>query len=144
MVIRDRPLPASDQVEMIANKNRLFQLALETGVPVPESIFCNSREEGLNAINSVAHFPVVLKPSKSRILHDNCIEPTSVMVVFSREEAVNALKQHSFLESPFTIQSFIEGKGQGVFALYDRGRPVCFFAHRRIREKPHGGGVSVV
>lgn len=138
------PFPDSDQVEMIANKNRLFQLALENDVPVPESIFCNTRQEGLDALRNVQSYPVVLKPYKSRILHDNCIEPTSVIVAYSRDQAENSLKQHSFFERPFTIQSFIEGKGQGVFALYDRGRPVCFFAHRRLREKPPEGGVSVL
>ena len=34
--------------------------------------------------------------------------------------------------------------GVGVFALYDHGKPVGFFAHRRIREKPPSGGVSVL
>jgi predicted ATP-grasp superfamily ATP-dependent carboligase len=138
------PFPDSDQVEMIANKNRLFELALKNDVPVPESIFCNTRQEGLDALRVVARYPVVLKPSKSRILHDNCIEPTSVMVVHSHEQAVNALESHSFFEHPFTIQNFVEGKGQGIFALYDQGKPICFFAHQRLREKPPEGGVSVL
>ena len=42
------------------------------------------------------------------------------------------------------IQAFVEGQGQGVFALYDNGKPVTFFAHRRLREKPPSGGVSVL
>ncbi len=32
----------------------------------------------------------------------------------------------------------------GVFALYDKGKAVAFFAHRRLREKPPQGGVSVL
>jgi predicted ATP-grasp superfamily ATP-dependent carboligase len=66
------------------------------------------------------------------------------MVVHSHEQAVNALESHSFFEHPFTIQNFVEGKGQGIFALYDQGKPICFFAHRRLREKPPEGGVSVL
>ena len=31
-----------------------------------------------------------------------------------------------------------------MFALYDAGRPVAFFAHRRLRERPPSGGVSVL
>src|SRR5690625_7009034 len=42
------------------------------------------------------------------------------------------------------LQEFIPGKGAGVFCLYDRGQPVAFFAHRRLREKPPEGGVSVL
>ncbi|HEY0340553.1 MAG TPA: ATP-grasp domain-containing protein, partial [Steroidobacteraceae bacterium] len=39
---------------------------------------------------------------------------------------------------------FVEGQGAGVFGLYDQGKPLFFFAHRRIREKPPSGGVSVL
>jgi predicted ATP-grasp superfamily ATP-dependent carboligase len=31
-----------------------------------------------------------------------------------------------------------------MFALYDHGKAVAFFAHRRLREKPPSGGVSVL
>jgi predicted ATP-grasp superfamily ATP-dependent carboligase len=49
-----------------------------------------------------------------------------------------------FNQHPFLIQEYVSGKGQGLFALYDRGKPVAFFAHKRLREKPPSGGVSVL
>ena len=45
---------------------------------------------------------------------------------------------------PWVIQEFIPGHGQGVFSLYDKGSPMAFFAHQRLREKPPSGGVSVL
>jgi len=36
------------------------------------------------------------------------------------------------------------GPGTGVFLLCDRGRLLTAFAHRRLREKPPSGGVSVL
>jgi predicted ATP-grasp superfamily ATP-dependent carboligase len=42
------------------------------------------------------------------------------------------------------LQKFVSGHGAGVFALYDNGKPLVFFAHKRLREKPPGGGVSVL
>jgi predicted ATP-grasp superfamily ATP-dependent carboligase len=42
------------------------------------------------------------------------------------------------------LQEHVTGFGAGVFGLYDRGQPTYFFAHRRIREKPPSGGVSVL
>ncbi len=45
---------------------------------------------------------------------------------------------------PYLVQGYIAGHGQGVFALYDLGKPITFFAHRRLREKPPSGGVSVL
>jgi predicted ATP-grasp superfamily ATP-dependent carboligase len=32
----------------------------------------------------------------------------------------------------------------GVFACYDNGQPIAVFSHKRIREKPPSGGVSVL
>ena len=49
-----------------------------------------------------------------------------------------------FNQHPFLVQAYVSGKGQGLFALYDRGKPVAFFAHKRLREKPPSGGVSVL
>jgi predicted ATP-grasp superfamily ATP-dependent carboligase len=42
------------------------------------------------------------------------------------------------------VQEFVPGRGEGVFLLVDRGVVRARFAHRRLREKPPAGGVSVV
>lgn len=138
------PFPPSDAVEQLANKNKLFKLASDHGIPTPETVFCSNAGEGLKALEKWGHFPMVLKPYKSKILLDDCIVSTNVMIVDTVEKARKAIISNTFFRFPFSIQSFIEGKGQGVFALFDRGKPVCFFAHHRLREKPPGGGVSVL
>lgn len=138
------PFPSTEAVEQLANKNHLFELALQQDVPVPETIFCNDAEEGLEALANIKRFPVVLKPFKSKILQPDSIVSTQVIIAHSSGEAAEALRDHFFFQFPFTIQAFVEGSGQGIFALFDHGEPVCFFAHRRLREKPPGGGVSVL
>jgi len=138
------PFSAADAVEQLANKNDLFQLALEKNIPIPDTVFCNDAEEGLKALNDLEHFPVVLKPYKSKVLTDGGIESTQVIVANTRQDARTAITSNGFFRFPFSIQSFINGTGQGVFALFDHGDPVCYFAHRRLREKPPGGGVSVL
>lgn len=138
------PFPETDAVEHLANKNDLFRLAQQLGVPIPETVFCQNAEEGLEALNKIDRFPVVLKPFKSKILQPASILSTQVVIAHSEQEARDALSEHFFFQFPFTIQSFIEGSGQGIFALFNHGEPVCFFAHRRLREKPPGGGVSVL
>ena len=42
------------------------------------------------------------------------------------------------------VQEFVPGRGEGIFLLVDRGVVRAHFAHRRLREKPPAGGVSVV
>src|SRR5207245_8993362 len=44
---------------------------------------------------------------------------------------------------PVLLQRWVEGIGEGFFALRWGGRTVAMFAHRRLREKPPVGGVSV-
>lgn len=138
------PFPDSDIVERVANKNELFRLALQRGIPVPETLECQNSSEGLEKLKTVHKFPIVLKPAKSKILLEECIVSTQVIIAKTRQEAEEALKAHSFFSFPFTMQAFVEGQGQGVFALFNHGHPVCYFAHRRLREKPPGGGVSVL
>lgn len=138
------PFPSPESVEQLANKNELFRLAQSLDVPVPGTVYCEGRQDGLKALEKVEQFPVVLKPFKSRVLQDGRITSTHVIIAKNRSEAREALEQEVFFDLPFTLQAFIEGHGRGVFALFDHGEPVCFFAHRRLREKPPGGGVSVL
>jgi hypothetical protein len=42
------------------------------------------------------------------------------------------------------IQQRVIGEGQGLFVLMQEGVPLGMFAHRRLRERPPSGGVSVL
>ena len=75
------------------------------------------------------------------------------MVIYARlrsitlsdaEELIRLYSEVDYLQQPSLIQRRVEGDGQGLFALMDRGKPVVLFAHRRLREKPPSGGVSVL
>ena len=54
------------------------------------------------------------------------------------------LAQREPAQYPLILQERIAGDGVGLFACYDRGRPTALFCHRRLREKPPWGGVSVL
>mgnify|MGYP001085547887 CR=1 FL=1 len=138
------PLPAGKSVEQLANKNELFKLADTLNLPTPETHYISDVNHGIEVVNKATKFPLVLKPYKSKILVSNRIIPTAVVIAHSKTDALAALENNTFREHPFMIQSYIEGEGQGLFALYSKGKPVCYFSHRRLREKPPGGGVSVL
>ncbi|MCG7199467.1 ATP-grasp domain-containing protein [Marinobacter pelagius] len=138
------PFPDSSDFEILADKNQLFHLAQDLNLPFPESVWCKDREDGRLAVDSIRSFPAVLKPSRSRIVLPDRIITTHVVIAHTREAVEAALSRHDFFSYPFTIQSFVKGEGQGIFALYREGKAICFFAHRRLREKPPEGGVSVL
>ncbi|WP_203300625.1 ATP-grasp domain-containing protein [Marinobacter sediminum] len=138
------PFPSEAEVEKLANKNNLFEYADRQGTPIPATVWCQNRQDGLKALPLVKDFPIVLKPFKSKILQADRILSTRVLIANDSNEAESQLQANAFFDYPFTIQSYVQGTGQGIFALFNKGEPVCYFSHRRLREKPPGGGVSVL
>ena len=138
------PFGTLEAFELLSSKWRLHKLAEELNVPIPFTIFVESQED-LERVSASVKFPAVLKPYGSKIYSDGRWLGASVRYVNSLEELYLTVKEDPcFNEHPFMIQEKVEGRGEGVFALYDHGRPVQLFAHRRLREKPPSGGVSVL
>lgn len=139
----DCQLPFADlgTIMSLADKWELVNLAEKVGVPHPRSWFFPSASA---CTEPVTQYPVVVKPCLSRIWLGDRWLPSTVHVAHSDSELAHLLASKPYLQQhPFMLQEFIPGHGAGIFALYDRGKAVTFFAHRRIREKPPGGGVSV-
>ncbi|MEL7310244.1 MAG: ATP-grasp domain-containing protein [Pseudomonadota bacterium] len=138
------PCPPRDVYDTASDKGRLMQCASEAGLAIPRTQRIDG-ETSLTSLPDGFEYPVVLKPTRSRIPLADGFLHTQVMVAHSDAELTSLQREHIwFRNHPWLLQSFVEGKGQGVFALYDRGQPIAWFAHRRIREKPPQGGVSVL
>ncbi|MEK7762036.1 MAG: ATP-grasp domain-containing protein [Nitrospirota bacterium] len=134
--------PSLESYDMVSDKYRLMKLALELGIPVPKTVFVP--DGNINAVlDQVRAYPVVVKPGRSLLRVDERWINTSVHFVSNVEELTDLYRRTPYLRNPSLIQQRIEGEGQGVFGLFDHGRPCALFAHRRIREKPPAGGVSV-
>lgn len=135
------PFPDSDTVANASNKAWVVRLATELGVPVPRTIIVESASQ---ALGIDLPFPVVVKPARSRVQTDSGWLSMGVSYAGDADAiraTLEALPEQAF---PVLLQERIEGPGKGVFACFDRGRPVALFAHRRLREKPPSGGVSVL
>jgi len=140
------PFAPLTQVMALADKWELVQLATRAGVPHPATTYFPNTKALLDGPTiSADRYPIVLKPCQSRRwLGDQWLN-TSVHVVYSATELNQLLHEKVyFRDHPFMVQEFIPGHGGGIFALYNNGEPVTFFAHRRLREKPPRGGVSVL
>jgi predicted ATP-grasp superfamily ATP-dependent carboligase len=136
--------PSFDAYDSVTDKYRLFQAARKLGLGMPATQFVDPGRAPW-VVPDDLRYPAVLKPARSRIFADGHWLSTSVRVAGSRVELERIIAAHiCFQRYPFLVQEYIHGQGQGIFALYDHGRPVCFFAHRRLREKPPEGGVSVL
>jgi len=133
--------PTSDLTRFLraSDKSLVLALAAELGISVPRQW---SIAPGGKPPAEVRHeqFPLVVKPSRSVIGEDGQRHKTNVAFANSPEALQRILSSDA---GPMLLQQRIEGPGVGVFLLRWHGQLLASFAHRRIREKPPSGGVSV-
>jgi len=137
------PFTNYETVMSLAHKGRLAKLAKSAGVLCPDSEHFSSALDV--DIDKISTFPVVIKPCLSVIWQGDHWVDTVVQIAKDKEQLEEILSSTPWLQSnEFMLQVFIPGYGAGLFALYDKGKPVCFFSHKRLREKPPEGGISVL
>ncbi|MDC8447059.1 MAG: ATP-grasp domain-containing protein [Nitrospira sp.] len=135
-------IPSWEAYDLVSDKYRLVELAQQLSVPTPDTFFVP--DGNVNAVaEQITQYPVVVKPGRSLAQVDGRWTKTNVHFVSSRNELMELYKRTAYLSLPSLIQRKIEGTGQGIFGIFDQGKPLALFAHRRIREKPPAGGVSV-
>jgi predicted ATP-grasp superfamily ATP-dependent carboligase len=135
------PIPPLAVIERAANKVDIMQTAEGLGVPVPRG----SVVVGPDGVAGLQlEFPVVIKPWRSRVRCDGRWHALSVSYAANRDELDRDLRDRPPYAFPLLLQERIEGPGIGIFACFDSGRPVAMFGHRRLRERPPWGGVSVL
>jgi predicted ATP-grasp superfamily ATP-dependent carboligase len=88
-------------------------------------------------------FPVVIKPARSVVSVNG--ERTKVGVSYASDARDLAARLREYPEGayPLLVQQRIVGPGIGVFLLVWDGETIAVCGHRRIRETPPSGGVSV-
>jgi predicted ATP-grasp superfamily ATP-dependent carboligase len=137
-------IPPFEAFDFVSNKWTLLAGAARCGVPIPRTYFIDS-PAGLREVIGQLQYPAVVKPTRSKILTDTGWLPATVHYAYSENELQQLYRDTPYLSSyPSLIQERIVGSGIGVFVLFDRGQLVAEFAHRRLREKPPAGGVSVL
>lgn len=137
------PFPDHRTFDAVCDKGRVCQIAQELGVTVPRQVSV-TRKTGDPGVAEPLGFPVVVKPSRSVVRSEGRVVKTSVRHARDRQELADVLVDIPPSAYPVLVQERIEGPGTGVFVLLWEGELVGAFCHRRIREKPPSGGVSVL
>jgi predicted ATP-grasp superfamily ATP-dependent carboligase len=134
------PFGDVDAFRALSDKDRVHELAGDVGLAVPEQEVLASPGE-LGAVD--LGWPVVIKPSRSVREAGGGLSKQGVGYATSPEELSGSLSGLPPSAYPVLLQRRIEGRGTGVFLLRWNDRIYARFAHRRLREKPPSGGVSV-
>ena len=133
-----------DLLMLAFDKVKTLKLAQTCGVSIPPTHVPCSLEECYEAARETG-FPCVIKPRYSNLWDGTrFIRGRGTAYADSEEtlkKAVLACKQDVYWP---LIQGYVEGRGEGVFALCDHGEVVAWFAHKRLRDvRPTGSGSSL-
>jgi predicted ATP-grasp superfamily ATP-dependent carboligase len=136
------PISTSEQIDRVRDKRQVFLEAQKIGIGCPKTFDVNDLQ-GLDAIAPSLPYPVVLKPRLSWTMTNGQWFSTGVEYAHDAEDLkLKYQEAHSMVSDPL-VQERIHGEGRGVFLLIWNGELKAAFCHRRLREKPPWGGVSV-
>jgi predicted ATP-grasp superfamily ATP-dependent carboligase len=137
------PIPTAAVVEAARDKRHVLALAAGRGIPVPET-WEPAAGEALEDFAARLHYPAVVKTRFSRQrrgegwIHGGVTYAATPAELVAKYRAMDAV-----VPAPI-VQETIPGDGIGVFLVLWRGELKAAFCHRRLREKPPWGGVSVL
>ncbi|MBL8268389.1 ATP-grasp domain-containing protein [Steroidobacter sp.] len=137
------PFPAADVVATAADKASVLRLAQSIGVPIPVTQIVE-RAEDIDDFVKRVDYPAVFKPSRSRTWTGEQWVSSGAAYAANADDLRERLRKLHPAVFPVLIQERIVGPGVGVFVCCDESRVLATFAHRRLREKPPSGGVSVL
>jgi predicted ATP-grasp superfamily ATP-dependent carboligase len=136
------PFPSHDAFARISDKGELLRGCARFGLVAPDQQTLTAPSQ-LDAVEAALAFPVVVKPTRSVVYGPTGALKTGVAYAGSVDELRHRLAALPEAAYPVLLQQRIVGPGSGVFLLVWDGELVATFAHRRLREKPPAGGVSV-
>lgn len=137
------PVPSAETLSVINDRMRLYEAAVDAGVPVPdtwqfeefdrwnEEVIIKSRYNYLTAAQVPSYTSSESSTQKDIIHVAAGNEP-------DRDAIVSAMEHNPL------VQGYVRNEDQYVFgALYDHGEPVATFQHRQIRGNSYTGGGGV-
>jgi predicted ATP-grasp superfamily ATP-dependent carboligase len=137
------PFVGLEQFKRISNKATLLETACSIGIATPEQRVLTSRDDAAALDLSTVRFPVVIKPAHSVADSEGIRIKLSSLHASDAAEFEARLATYPDAAYPLLVQRRIVGPGIGVFLLVWNGTTVAVLGHRRIREDPPSGGVSV-
>lgn len=136
------PIPDSDALARVVDKERTMALAEELGVSMPRT-WCPSSIDEVARLAPSLPYPVIVKPRQTNFLatggHLAKIDYAVVTTASALGRAWSRV--HQAVPRPL-IQELVRGRGVGVNSLWRAGRPLVWFCHRRVREIDLRGGRS--
>ena len=137
------PFAAAESFVGICDKSLVLAAATRHGIAVPRQHLLQSQADLARVIGDL-QFPVVVKPARSVAATGSRRVKSGAAHARDRAALEGVVGRIPSAAYPVLVQERVIGPGVGVFVLLWDGQLLAAFAHRRIREKPPSGGVSVL
>lgn len=137
------PFPSIETFRAVNDKHALGKPAARLGIPVPQQWEIIRQEDLASLDADVLPYPVVIKPARSVADYGGVRSKHTVRHAQDVDQFRSRAAEFPPSAFPLLVQQRVIGPGCGVFLLRWGNETVAAFAHRRIREKPPAGGVSV-
>jgi len=137
------PTASAQAFLAISDKEAVMKAAAACGLRVPAQVVLTAPSDVEQLNESELCFPVVVKPARSVARSNGKQFKVGVKHCADRDALRRVLAAIPAEAYPLLVQQRVIGAGVGIFLLLWDGELVATFAHRRIREKPPAGGVSV-
>ena len=138
------PFPDAERFARICDKARVLEAATAHGIATPRRQHVGTKGDAERLDGAALRFPLVVKPFRSVAGSGEARTKTAVAHAPDAASLRRVLAALPDAAWPVMLQERIVGPGIGVFVLLRGGRVAAAFAHRRVREKPPSGGVSVL
>jgi len=130
--------PRPEIIKRVLDKDHTLTLAQHCGIPVPATYHIAGMS-ALRELRQTLRYPMIAKPLSKR-------KASSFKIRYFRSFAEI---EHAFSHDPqfganTLFQEYCIGEGVGIGTLIHDGKPVAIYQHRRLKEYPSTGGVSVL
>jgi predicted ATP-grasp superfamily ATP-dependent carboligase len=137
------PFPSIETFRAVNDKRSLSMAAARLGIRVPCQWEVMQPDDLASFDTAALPYPVVIKPARSVSDYGGIRAKHTVRHAQDADQFRARAAELPASAFPLLVQQRVIGAGCGVFLLRWANETVAAFAHRRIREKPPAGGVSV-
>ena len=130
--------PPPEIIKQVLDKDHTLKVAQRCGIPVPATYHI-SGISALRELRQTLRYPMIAKPLSKRKASSFKIR---YFHSFAEIEKVFSVDPQFGKNTLF--QEYCIGEGVGIGTLIHDGEPIAVYQHRRLKEYPSTGGVSVL
>ena len=136
-------LPSPHIIESIADKFNQYKLALDAGIPVPQTFIAGNMDQLLEIIDRIP-LPAFIKGAEVTLWRKKMGDAFKGFVVYTQDEVINTFKVIFERGASGLIQEIIQGPDTNHFKascyLSKNGEVLLAFGLQKIRQQPVGFG----